>query len=450
MSITVSCECGGRFRARDEFAGRRTKCPKCGCVLTIRAPQPAVSSAAPAPAKIRGLVATPHGHALPEPGLPVAAPVPRRPWSQTPIRNWLYLSLVLALIPLAWSTLQNRDDQEKAIADHFEHALAKAPANVQIRVQEIKAELNIDGPMPAGLLMHLPRSLYAALPSDRIEGAFLARDSWTHWMFALTAAGCFFGLALLLLPATDCRPTRVFLVGVFTGTAGVLLLVVVQFIAATMRGYIIVPRGIIGLFLLILKFIGMSYDAALDPNSNFFVSCFGFTFGVGLCEELCKALPVLFHYSTRATMSWRGACLWGFLSGIGFGIAEAIMYSGQFYNGIVAGDTYLVRFVSCVALHGIWAAAAALFIFRHQKLLQSSQSWYGILGNSAVLVSAPMLLHGLYDTMLKKQMDGAALVVALISFAWLMYLMEHARKTFGEPPREEAETEEWTHIATPQ
>lgn len=382
-----------------------------------------------------------------QPGVPVAPPP--RPWSQRRTKDWLYVCLVLALVPLVWSTMQNGADRDESITRRFEHAVAKAPPQVAMAVEEIKAELRINGPMPPGLLMHLPRTLYAALPGDRIEGAYLARESWTHWVFALIAAGAFFGLALLLLPAPDCRPTRVFLVGVFTGTAGVFLLVVIQFIAAAMRNYNVIPRGIIGLFLLILKFVGMSYDAALDPDSNFFVSCFGFTFGVGLCEELCKAMPVLFHYSTRATMSWRGACLWGFLSGIGFGIAEAIMYSSRFYNGIAGVDTYVVRFVSCIALHGIWAAAAALFIFRHQKLLRSSQSWYGILGNSAVLVSVPMLLHGLYDTMLKKQMDAAALLVAMVSFAWLIYLMEHARKTHGDPAAQEADDGQWTYIATP-
>jgi len=53
-----------------------------------------------------------------------------------------------------------------------------------------------------------------------------------------------------------------------------------------------------------------------------------------------------------------------------------------------------------------------------------------------VLVCVPMLLHGLYDTMLKKQMNGAALVVALISFGWLIYLFEHARKTEADGQRQ--------------
>ena len=32
----------------------------------------------------------------------------------------------------------------------------------------------------------------------------------------------------------------------------------------------------------------------------------------------------------------------------------------------------------------------------------------------------PIILHGLYDTLLKKEHDTAALVVAMLSFAWLL------------------------------
>ena len=37
MSIIVGCECGKRFRAKDEHAGKRAKCPACGRVLVIGA-----------------------------------------------------------------------------------------------------------------------------------------------------------------------------------------------------------------------------------------------------------------------------------------------------------------------------------------------------------------------------------------------------------------------------
>jgi hypothetical protein len=38
MPITVACNCGKRFRVRDEHAGKRGKCPSCGAAVTIPAP----------------------------------------------------------------------------------------------------------------------------------------------------------------------------------------------------------------------------------------------------------------------------------------------------------------------------------------------------------------------------------------------------------------------------
>ena len=76
--------------------------------------------------------------------------------------------------------------------------------------------------------------------------------------------------------------------GVFTGTVGVLMLLVFQFIAFNMP--VFVPRGIIGLVILVVKLIGLSYAMASNPNYGFFVSFLGFTCGVGLCEEICSHL----------------------------------------------------------------------------------------------------------------------------------------------------------------
>ena len=45
MPIKVQCNsCGASFKAKDELAGRRVKCPQCKQPITIAAPQPAVQS----------------------------------------------------------------------------------------------------------------------------------------------------------------------------------------------------------------------------------------------------------------------------------------------------------------------------------------------------------------------------------------------------------------------
>jgi hypothetical protein len=41
MAITFSCECGQQLQARDEHAGRRTRCPKCGRDVMIPSIEPA-------------------------------------------------------------------------------------------------------------------------------------------------------------------------------------------------------------------------------------------------------------------------------------------------------------------------------------------------------------------------------------------------------------------------
>ena len=44
------------------------------------------------------------------------------------------------------------------------------------------------------------------------------------------------------------------------------------------------------------------------------------------------------------------------------------------------------------------------------------------------IVSIPMVLHGLYDTLLKKQMDSLALAIAAVSFVWMALQFERLRR----------------------
>src|SRR5262249_20700125 len=160
-------------------------------------------------------------------------------------------------------------------------------------------------------------------------------------------------------------------VGLFTGTFGIVFLLIAQFLASFAQGFILM-RGhpVIMLIFWIAWAIGFSYRAALDPSYGFFASLLGFTFGVALCEEVSQALPLLSYYRRPGATSWHKACTWGFSSGVGFGIAEAIMYSGSHYNGLLGVSHYIVRFVSCIMLHAMWAVSTAMFIHRHPDLIR--------------------------------------------------------------------------------
>ncbi|HEV3448799.1 MAG TPA: PrsW family glutamic-type intramembrane protease, partial [Gemmataceae bacterium] len=146
-----------------------------------------------------------------------------------------------------------------------------------------------------------------------------------------------------------------------------------------------------------------------------------FTCGVGLCEELVKALPLLVHFRTRATLGWRGALLWGLACGAGFGISEGVSYSGDLYNGIAPASTYVVRFLSCVALHAVWTGSAGITICMRQEYIQKEMPWYEFSVPAIRYVGIVMILHGLYDTFLKKDMHAWALLIALASFGWLAF-----------------------------
>src|SRR5205823_7045701 len=93
----------------------------------------------------------------------------------------------------------------------------------------------------------------------------------------------------------------------------------------------------------------------------------------------------------------------------------------------------LVRFVSCVALHAIWSTSVALFLYTHQWVLQGELAWHDFIPRVVFVVLVPMFLHGLYDTLLKKEFPALALVVALVSFGWLVWCTVQARSMEEEP-----------------
>ena len=270
----------------------------------------------------------------------------------------------------------------------------------------------------------------ALFPGDRLEGALLPRDTYVHWGFALLSGIGFLGAIILLFPPGHTKIYQLALIGLFTGTAGILLLLGLQWLAFHM-GFV-TPRGILGLLLDLVWLIGQSYRLALG-DTGFLLSFLGFTAGVGFCEEACKAIPLIFKARGTGYYSWRSAMLWGLVSGVGFGVSEGITYSADSYNGIHSGGIYVVRFVSCVGLHAIWAAAVGITIFRRQDFFRGQMHVLEWIWRMAQVVVVPMVLHGLYDTLLKKDHDALALVTALVSFGWLAWQIELAKRQFDEP-----------------
>jgi RsiW-degrading membrane proteinase PrsW (M82 family) len=441
MPLSVTCPgCGKRLKAPDALAGRRLPCPNCKEPVQLPAAAEEDAAAyllagdadappseqheepppeAPEPAPPRRRRATPAEKLPPagpdepapprKPKLPVAQLPPLSAEGPPPWLRHLHWLLALALAPLAFSLLQPaEEDFEGRVVD----ALSRLPPErVQPLVQDIEN----------GKLSR--KDLLDALPDHRLPGAFLPSTTWAHWGFAVGAAVLFLAFLALLASYKAGQPGRLALTGLFTATAGVAFLLVVQAVAVGSQGVWLRGGGLVVLVVFYLvKLIGFSYQAALDPENGFLLSFLGYTLGVGFCEEVCKALPVLAYYREPGQQNWRTGFLLGLASGAGFGISEGVIYSSSFYNGVTGPGPYVVRFLSCVALHAVWTGSVSLTLHHRQGLIQAEvEHWYEYIPRLLLIVAVPMVLHGLYDTLLKKDLAAAALGVAVLSFAFLAF-----------------------------
>ena len=84
--------------------------------------------------------------------------------------------------------------------------------------------------------------------------------------------------------------------------------------------------------------------------------------------------------------------------------------------------------ISSIGLHAMWAAAVGIMIARCRDDMQKDWEWSDLAIVVLKVQAVPMVLHGLYDVMLKKEMTGWAIGVAVLSFAWLSALIEWCRR----------------------
>jgi RsiW-degrading membrane proteinase PrsW (M82 family) len=217
------------------------------------------------------------------------------------------------------------------------------------------------------------------------------------------------------------------MVGLFTATIGILILLGLQALAHATRGVVLIG-GILSLPFWALKLLAGGYDIALDPNTGFVLSAFGFTVSVGVLEEGVKALPIMYLVRKGGVGGWRSMCVLGLASGAGFGISEGIQYCSSYYNGIYALNTYLVRFTTCVALHAVWSGTAGIFAYQQRKRIREAEGIWGRANALLNVIVLSVLLHGLYDTLLKKEHDAMALAAALVTIGVLAAQIEFMRR----------------------
>lgn len=341
-------------------------------------------------------------------------------------RRWLtYAVFFFTLLPLACMILLPKDDDLASRLNESAEEEGNWNEGDPERAPDAREEWEIESPVDEQADSGVDEFI-RALPEQRIRGAFLSRDSSVHWILAAISGGAFVLLFIGLFRKHKDAVSGAILGAIFTATIGIVLLLGLQSAAFASSGPGVLRlgrrAGIIALFYMIVRLIGFSYRCALEPGAGFVSSFMGFTLGVGICEEVCKILPVLVYLGTAKKATWQGSCLVGLTSGVGFGVSEGIMYSSNYYNGISGAEIYLVRFISCVALHAAWTGAGSVLLYFNQESLHAE--WTDVITIMAMTLGISIILHGLYDTLLKQEMPVWALLIGILSVGWLIGVVE--------------------------
>lgn len=155
---------------------------------------------------------------------------------------------------------------------------------------------------------------------------------------------------------------------------------------------------------------------------TFPLNLLGYTLGVGLTEELAKALPLLIIYKrAKEPLLPQTLVYYGLMSGIAFGVFEGMQYqlgvnSELDYTG--AFFMNIARLTSMPFLHAIWCGIAGYFIAFANLYPKYRMSLYFL------AITVPAILHGLYDTLC-----GSLMIFAvLITFIGVILLMTYLKQ----------------------
>jgi protease PrsW len=166
----------------------------------------------------------------------------------------------------------------------------------------------------------------------------------------------------------------------------------------------------------------LSWLYSMTQSGSFFGRMIGFIFGVGVTEEIIKAVPLLYFLrKAKEPILPQTLVYYGMISGLGFGLLEGVLYQTTTnvdleYN--VAFFMNIARLTTLPFLHSIWAGIAGYFIAFANLYPRNRQGLY------VMAIAIPAILHGLYDTF------GWSLIglgVMVFSVFLLVYYLKKSR-----------------------
>ncbi len=221
-------------------------------------------------------------------------------------------------------------------------------------------------------------------------------------------------------------------VALFTAVIGIFMLLVLQSLADAAVHTRRAPVGRGSIIWAIFAAIGAAYEAI--HSENVLVRWLGYVFGVGLCEEATKLLPLallVMWRSDRHLSVHTFLCL-GFISGLGFGIGEAL-YGYAPWSSVYAVSDNVIRWYSAVPSHAIYTTVCAAFLWRLADQLENAEGFWERAIVIGMAVGVMALVHGTYNTVCSFGV-AAALVMEALSFVLLIWAVRWVTVDATEPP----------------
>lgn len=156
-------------------------------------------------------------------------------------------------------------------------------------------------------------------------------------------------------------------------------------------------------------------------KSDFFFSRFiGYFLGVGLFEELVKALPLVFYVTRiKEPVLPQTLVFYGLMSGVAFGVFEGVQYQMTINAQLRYDQSFfmnIARLTSLPFLHAVWCGIAGYFIAFANLYPKYRLSLFFL----AILI--PAAIHGLYDFL------GWSLLGLGITLAGVMLLTTYLKQ----------------------
>ena len=134
---------------------------------------------------------------------------------------------------------------------------------------------------------------------------------------------------------------------------------------------------------------------AFIKTNIFILKYLGFFLGVGVLEEIIKAVPL--YYIIRKSeepLIPQTIVFYGLMSGIGFGVFEGVLYQTTTNTQLEYNEAFfmnIARLTSLPFLHAVWCGIAGYFI--------SFSNLYPLYRKGLIFLSIfiPAFLHGSYD-----------------------------------------------------